>query len=510
VPGRDERIFIQIQSYRNAELPLTIQSALHSAAEPERLRFGICWQYDEWTHADLEPYLDDDRFSIHEVYYRYSRGRAWARDQANRAYAGEPYFLQIDARTRFDRDWDSRLIAMLESTDSSKAILTTYPPGYKTRDDGEVIMSVDTGVQRLTLDRLRPDLTTLLRGEMVPSTEAPGPSLFVATGFMFGHGEFCREVPTDPEMGLDAEEISTTVRAFTHGWDMYYPNENVVWREYDNPAPLPPDSDGRDRLATLLVGDATTLGDHGLGSVRTIDEYERWLGIDFAATSRKDLTRRVVIGVFTCEMYADRRQACEQTWIADFADDPDVLIAFLRGDESLEEPYQWDGSTLWCRCGDDYLNLAFKTRAFTRWATENIEFDYLFRCDDDTYVYRDRLISYDPQGEDYIGTPVRREFASGGAGYLVSPRAAELIAEGDFDARSEDRQVGELLFANGIDLTVDRKFRRWTKNWDPETDLPTVAQRARWITSHLGRKSAAKMYELHSAVVGDRAGVEST
>ena len=49
-------------------------------------------------------------------------------------------------------------------------------------------MSVDTGVQSITLDRLRPDLTVLLRGEMAPSTEAPGPSLFLSTGFMFGRG----------------------------------------------------------------------------------------------------------------------------------------------------------------------------------------------------------------------------------------------------------------------------------------------------------------------------------
>jgi hypothetical protein len=291
---------------------------------------------------------------------------------------------------------------------------------------------------------------------------------------------------------------------------MYYPNENVVWREYESPAPLPPDSDGRDRLATLLLGDAALLGVHGLGPVRTIGEYERWAGIDFAAASHKELTHRIVIGIFTCEEYADRRQACEETWIADFSDDSDVLIVFLRGDESLDEPYRRDANTLWCRCGDDYLSLIFKTRAFTRWATENIEFDYLFRCDDDTYVYRDRFVSHDQGGDDYIGTPVRREFASGGAGYFLSPRAAELIAEGDFEAKTEDRQVGELLVANGIDLTVDRKFRGWTANWDPETDLPTPAQRARWITSHLGRRPVAKMYELHSTVVGDRAAADST
>jgi hypothetical protein len=502
--GVTERIFIQIQSYRNAELPLTIQSALDYAADPGRLRFGICWQYDEWTHADLEPYVDDDRFSINEVYYRYSKGRAWARAQANEAFAGEPYFLQIEARTRFDLAWDTRLIEMLESTDSPRPILTTYPPPYKTREDGEVIMSVDTGVQRLVLDRLRPDLTVRLRGELAPSTAAPGPCQFIADGFLFSRGQFCVEVPPDPGIGLDAEEIATTVRAFTHGWDIYYPNENVVWRGYDNPAPLPPDSDGRDRLATLLLGDASTLEPYGLGTARSVAEYERWANVDFAAVSHKDLTYRIVIGVFTCEHYVDRREACEKTWIADFASDPDVLIVFLRGDETLASPHSLEGSTLWCRCPDDYLNLAFKTREFARWAAENIEFEYLFRCDDDTYVYRDLFVAYDQNGVDYIGTPVRREFASGGAGYFLSPRAAELVADADFEAKTEDRQVGELLAACGIDLTVDSCFRGWTDDWDDETDLPTQAHRAEWVTSHLGRKPPEKMYELHAAVERDR------
>jgi hypothetical protein len=507
-PIHDDRIFIQIQSFRNAELPLTIQSALDAADDPSRLRFGICWQYDEWTHADLEPYADDDRIRIHEVYYRYSKGRGWARDRANQFYDREPYLLQIETRTRFGPGWDSRLIAMLESTDSPKPLLTTYPPAYTTRADGEVIMSVDTGVQRLVLDRLRPDLTVRLMGEVVPSTAAPGPSQFISPGFLFTRGEFCREVPSDPGIGLDAEEIATTVRAFTHGWDSHYPNENVIWRGYDNPAPLPPDSDGRDRLATLLLGDSATLGIHGLGARRSISEYERWVDIDFEAAGRKDLSHRIVVGVLTCDGYADRRRACEETWVADLAAD-DVLVAFLRGDETLDTPYRWDGSTLWCRCPDDYLSVIHKTRAFVRWATENIEFEYLFKCDDDTYVYRDRFVTYDQGGADYIGTPVRREFASGGAGYFLSARAAEMVAEGDFGPKAEDRLVGELLFDHGIELTVDNRFRGWTNNWDRDTDLPTPDQRSKWVTSHLGRKPPEKMYELHSEVVRDRAAMES-
>ena len=43
------RIFVQIASYRDPDLAATVASALDMAAEPDRLRFGICHQYDDRT-----------------------------------------------------------------------------------------------------------------------------------------------------------------------------------------------------------------------------------------------------------------------------------------------------------------------------------------------------------------------------------------------------------------------------------------------------------------------------
>jgi hypothetical protein len=288
----NDQIFIQIPSYRDPELPKTIRSLLDQADDPERLRFGICWQYDEWTANDLDPWLSDPRFRIDEVYYRHARGCSWARARVNRLYQGEGYTLQIDSHMRFAAGWDRTLVDMLESIDSPKPVLTTYPPGFHYDDDGNEVLNLTTGIQRVAMVELGPDLTGVQAGEMAPDPTRPGPSLHLAGGFVFTHGHFGVEVPSDPRTYFDGEELALAARAFTHGYDLFYPCENVVWHLYYQPAPKHW-ADSRtfpalheaavERLRVLLIGDNTTLGEHGVGSVRSIADYERYAGLDFRA-----------------------------------------------------------------------------------------------------------------------------------------------------------------------------------------------------------------------------------
>ena len=49
-----DTIFVQIAAYRDPELADTVRSALGAAAHPERLRFGICHQFDDITGGLLK------------------------------------------------------------------------------------------------------------------------------------------------------------------------------------------------------------------------------------------------------------------------------------------------------------------------------------------------------------------------------------------------------------------------------------------------------------------------
>ncbi len=232
--AENQLIFISIASYRDAQLVPTIADLLAKADEPELLRFGICWQHGE-DEAAL-PYAGDERFRIQDVDWRESRGACWARAEVMRLWQGEQWFLQVDSHCRFIDGWDTKLIRMMSQTESAKPILSTYANGFTPLADGEQGREVLMGVpQRMAIETFTeqgmPVLKPLPIGDAA-SRKRPVTARFLAAGFLFAPGRFVTEVPYDPELYFFGEEISMTMRAFTSGYDLFHPVENVVWHDY--------------------------------------------------------------------------------------------------------------------------------------------------------------------------------------------------------------------------------------------------------------------------------------
>lgn len=283
-----QTIFVQIASYRDQELPRTIASALSQANSPERIRFGICWQYDEDTYTDLDPYIRDARFRVKQTHYEDSKGCCWARNQTNLLYQDEDFTLQIDAHTRFSKGWDSQYIEMIASLSSEKPLLSTYPSPFL-RLHGEDQLQFH-GIQRLILNRMAKDLTCVFTSEVVEDKSQLALSKFIGAGQIFTLGSFCREVEYDPSMYFSGEEISLSARAYTHGYDFFCPNRDLVWHLYQHHMPTHwadhkenQHDEAVVRLQTLLTGDHTTLGKHGLGTKRTLKQFEEYANLDFSA-----------------------------------------------------------------------------------------------------------------------------------------------------------------------------------------------------------------------------------
>ncbi len=165
---------------------------------------------------------------------------------------------------------------------------------------------------------------------------------------------------------------------------------------------------------------------------------------------------RMLIGVLSAKSGSERREACQSTWSKTKFDNIEIL--FLIGDESVSTPVQRD-DILYLPCRDDYESLVQKVRWFTRWACDNRDFEYILKCDDDTFVVIDRLLMT-PWSGDFIGYDMG-DFASGGAGYLLSPHAAKIVSEsiGDSDIGAEDVKVAASLKEAGIHLIHDEGFR---------------------------------------------------
>ena len=174
---------------------------------------------------------------------------------------------------------------------------------------------------------------------------------------------------------------------------------------------------------------------------------------------------RILIGALSAWKYPERRRRCLATWMRD-ADALGVPSIFLLGCPTIVAPEQIGPHALVLPCPDDYASLPQRTMWFCRWATQysvlSTQWDYLFKCDDDTYISLPRLMAFDPAGRDYIGAEWRPGvgYASGGAGYFLSRKAAAIVAERleSYPTGAEDLLVGQVLRVAGIELSIDPRF----------------------------------------------------
>ena len=84
-------IFVQIAAYRDPDLPATLHNLIQRAAQPKRLRFGICLQLaaDDPPHWGTSAFPDHPHLKCIKFDATESRGACWARRQAQGIYGGE-------------------------------------------------------------------------------------------------------------------------------------------------------------------------------------------------------------------------------------------------------------------------------------------------------------------------------------------------------------------------------------------------------------------------------------
>ena len=315
-------IFVSIASYRDEQLLPTIRDCIAKAKFPERLRFGICWQHEPGEAA--LPYADDPRFRILDVDFGLSRGACWARAEIMKLWQGEAWFLQVDSHCRFAPAFDEQLVRIALQTRSQKPILSTYASSFQPADarTREVLRGYP---QLMAISLFNPEGIPHLKPVDIPNWQTrtfPMRARFLAAGFLFTIGAFVEEVPYDPELYFFGEEIAMTVRAYTHGYDLFHPHQVLVWHDYvrnyakrhwddhasgdSSPAFVAAsaaegiqsrneyDLVSRAKIRRLLMGDvAADSGDKfGLGSVRSLAQYEAYAGISFGLRKIQDYTRR--------------------------------------------------------------------------------------------------------------------------------------------------------------------------------------------------------------------------
>lgn len=303
----DDTIFVSIASYRDTLCSSTIESIYTNAVRPDLIYIGLCQQNDPQKDLDcakdekLRPEWQDNIRTI-RVAHQDAMGPTWARYLCSTLLDEEKYYLQIDSHCYFSPEWDAKLVKMIKMLKASgvkKPLLSHYTKAHETyfdkNDDKE---SVPTICKSFFNEQ---KMISFEGADFVKSRpdEMPRPNPYVAAGMMFGESTFAQEVPFDPNLPylFVGEEILHSVRLWTHGWDVFTPNENVIYHFYTrenepkfwNDVSYNNDAESVNKVRNLLELEdskamspmmAKNLEVYGLGKERTLQQYFEFAGID--------------------------------------------------------------------------------------------------------------------------------------------------------------------------------------------------------------------------------------
>ena len=295
----NQKIFIQIASYRDPELTNTIKDCIEKSKYPENLVFSIAHQHskdDAWDN--LDEFKDDSRFKIISIDYLETKGACWARNLLQQQYTNEAYTLQLDSHHRFIQNWDEELIEILNNLQQKgykKPLLTGYIPSFNPEKDPEGRVMEPW---QMNSDRFIPEGAIFFLPATIPdwkNLQEPIPARFYSAHFCFTLGSFVEEVPHDPEFYFHGEEISIAVRAYTSGYDLFHPHKVIIWHEYTRKGRTKQWDDDKtwttkndfahlkNRKLFEMDGEIKDIdfGIYDFGKERTLEDYERYAGISF-------------------------------------------------------------------------------------------------------------------------------------------------------------------------------------------------------------------------------------
>jgi hypothetical protein len=293
---KQDDIFISIASFIDPDLRNTILSCIHQAKYPERLVFGINLQYNSEIETNfhcIDDLVEKYNIRIKKFWFEDSEGGCWARNEISYLYDNEPYVLQLDAHTRLVRHWDELLIQQINTLPGKPIISYLSPPFFRNKELGidyefkylhdPYIINIPT-IKSITQEYW--PVYTGYTNEQHTQGASRQVSLLYA-GFIFTTGEWIRVVRNDPKHYYTGEEFALSIRSYTHGYDIYQPIKILSWHmsnpNHKNHYHVFDNHNEKHKRAVEQLKNLIfekDLGEYGLGSVRTIEEYEKFSKIN--------------------------------------------------------------------------------------------------------------------------------------------------------------------------------------------------------------------------------------
>jgi len=290
-------IFVSIASYRDKLCSDTIKSLYENAKYPKNIYLGICQQNkinDDDCLKGLD--IDNSRIKIIRIPHTEAKGPTYARYLCANLWNGEEYFLQIDSHTKFVKNWDIKCILSIKNLKkiSNKPVLSHYPRNFK--DFNNFNQQEKFKVSYIKHFYFNKYNIIKYDGARIINTE----NTFIKTPFitgcmLFTESKFLKDIPYDPNLEylFTGEEILHSLRFYTYGYDVFIPNQNILFHYYirnDNPKLWDDLKYNNKKLISInKVSNALNstsnndaniiLGDYGLGNIKTINDFRKYLNI---------------------------------------------------------------------------------------------------------------------------------------------------------------------------------------------------------------------------------------
>jgi hypothetical protein len=219
-------VFVSIASYRDPEVEHTVRALIGNTTSNVTLNIHVFSQCYIEERIDLPRSSDNGRIVVKQRFVApdQCRGACWARAEAQREYAGEDFYLQLDSHVQMTPGWDEILLRdYANAANDRPVVLTTYLSNYELVNGQRLVREKRPTHFRVIQQDWLPDARKLF-GYPHPR---PCRAFFFAGAFAFARGRFVEDVPYDPEIFFMGEEISMAVRAYCCGYDLRTPSQYV-------------------------------------------------------------------------------------------------------------------------------------------------------------------------------------------------------------------------------------------------------------------------------------------
>jgi hypothetical protein len=301
--GKLDTIFVSVASYRDEVCISTLQSMFSMADKPDRVFAGVCQQNKEGDGECDKGFEHSANVKMLRIPYFEAKGPTYARYLCSTLWNKEEYFLQVDSHSKFVKGWDTLCIQMIQDIKkqglSKKPVLSHYPKEIESYEG-------ETEESKWVVPRICKSffntrgMISFMGAQNMDTQKEFYQTPYVSGGMVFCESTFLKELPYDPNLPylFVGEEILHSIRFYTNGWDVFTPNQNIVYHEYTR-ANKPKiwtdqkysDEDAYNKVKKYLhfvnedvkqLPESVTVNmdKYGLGTRRTLESYWKFSGID--------------------------------------------------------------------------------------------------------------------------------------------------------------------------------------------------------------------------------------